>query len=135
MGVAKLTAMAFIEDEHHAFVLQPGHAGKILIYANRGIELLQGSHNQRRIIAKLLHQLFGVVSRVHTTRRETVELLDGLKIEVFPITYKYYLMHMGRLRQILRGLERGECFTGTRCMPDIAKLLGILYLLDNGLHP
>ncbi len=133
MGFAELRAMAFVKDEHHAFVLHSLQRALEPVAGNRGVQLLDGGDDQLVVARQLLDQRTGIVRAVNRAITEMVEFLGGLIVQVAAVDDEDDFVHLGVLNQHLRSLEAGQCLARARRVPDIAILAPRLHPLDNRL--
>ena len=124
VGVAKLGAVAFVEDEDDALVAQGVDGVFVTVAADGGVELLDGGDDERRVVRHLLHQLAGVVGAVDAVGAEVVEFFRRLVVEVGAVDDKDHFVHVGQGGEDLRRLEAGERFAGAGGVPDVAVFAG-----------
>lgn len=109
--LAKLRAVALVEDEDDAPVLEGFQLALVLLFpaaAEGQAQLLDGCHNDFIGLIggeKPLHQFSGVGILLDAARLETVELLTGLTVEVFAIHHEDALVDLVVVLQQGRRLE------------------------------
>ena len=127
----KLTAMTFIKDKHHLFLLQMLQLIQKLKFGDGIIQLLNGCDNQACIICQLSDQSTCVFCGINTAFGKIIKLLAGLIIQILAIHHKHHFMNCGQSSQNLRRFERGQCLARSGGVPDITVIIRIFHLIDN----
>lgn len=137
--LAKLRAVAFVENEHHALVAQWLQA--LLVVAlvatvECQTELLDGGDDHLIGVVigeQAAHQRFGVGVFLHAAFLKLVEFLAGLPVEVFAIHHEQTFVDVGVVFQQGRGFERGQRFAAAGGVPDVAIAAALVDAFDNRL--
>jgi len=116
MHIAKLAAMAFIENHHHMLVIHR----MLLVLGNEAGKLLDGSDDNasvRIFQLPLQHRRRGI--GVGRPFLEALVLLHGLVVQILAIHHEQHLVDLRQPPRQLRRLETGQRFSRAGGVPDV----------------
>ena len=121
--VAKLAAVAFVDDEYDFLVLVGVHHIRVPRSLDGDCHLLHRRDDElAALVLHLADEDIRLVRRVHGALLKLVELLGGLRIEIFAVNKEYDLLDLRASGENLRRLERGERLARTGRVPDVGVL-------------
>ena len=123
--LAKLRAVAFVEDQHHAFLaqrFQPLPEIGVGAAVQRQPQLLNGRHDHLIGVVvrqQAAHQGVGVGVLFHAARLEAVEFLSGLPVQVFAVYHEQAFIDVGVVLEQRGRLEGSQGLAAAGGMPDV----------------
>lgn len=126
MHVAKLAAMALVEDDDHPFPIDR----MILLLLDEGGQLLDGGNDDVGVVVlQLLFQNGGGSVAVGRPFLKAVVLLHSLVVQILPVHHEQHLIDVGQLGGQTGRLEGGQRFAAAGGVPDVAAALDGAVLL------
>ena len=123
--VAELAAVAFVDDEYDFLVLVGVHHLRVPRSLDGDCHLLHRRDDElAALVLHLADENVRLVRRIHGTLLELVELLGGLRIEVFAVNKENDLLDLRAGGENLSRLERGERLARAGRVPDVGVLRG-----------
>ena len=117
LGLAKLAAVALIEDEHHLLAVD----GQVGLALHQVVELLDGGDDDLVVVLfQIALQARRAVRAVHAVRREALVFLHGLVVQILAVHHEKHLVDEVQFGGQARGLEAGQGLAAAGGVPDIA---------------
>ena len=133
--VSELATVTFVDDEHDFLVLVGVHHLRVARSLDGDCHLLHRRDDElAALVLHLADENIRLVRRVHGALLELVELLGGLRIEVFAVNKEDDLLDLRAGGENLRRLERCERLARAGRVPDVGVLRGERRLPHEGFH-
>ena len=133
--LAKLAAMALVDDKHNLLVTVRIHKRLISLVPDGVRHLLNCRHNELVVVLlQLPDQYGGGIGAVHAVFLKRVVLVHGLVVQILAVNQENDLVHTWLVTQKLGQLERRQRLARACACKDIAVLVVIQHAALCGLH-